>query len=472
MLIQRARAHASEILNIFIQDSASTTGAGKTGLLHNTASLTARYMRSTDTSSTSISLVTMTKGTYTSGGFIEIDATNMPGWYQFCPPDAVFASGTNTAIQLQGASGMAPCPIGIELISASDDNQTGNKTFGNFTIQRLILQPVDASPPVVWYNGAEFGPFINLQDGGTGYAAFTYAQIADLVTTAVRGATVLPTSGTLPTVGTGSNQIALSSGNVTTGAFAANALTSTAIQDGAFTAAKFAASSLDGKGNWNIGKTGYSLTPGTGLGNQTANITGNLSGSVGSVTGNVGGNVTGSVGSISGITFPTNFSALGINTSGHVSRVVLTDTTTNLTNGGGGGGSTTVYLSPLQTSVLTPIYTVNGATTWPLDIAQNSTPAILFAVTDGDGNPVSLSGKTVRLVAHDASKPFTTRGELETGGAGITIGGTDNNQVTATFTTNITGSIYSGAYKLWNVDDKALLSEGPLVIRPAPIDHT
>ena len=34
----------------------------------------------------------------------------------------------------------------------------------------------------------------------------------------------------------------------------------------------------------NNDKTGYSLTAGTGLGNQTANITGNLSGSVGSVT--------------------------------------------------------------------------------------------------------------------------------------------------------------------------------------------
>ncbi|HSG69801.1 MAG TPA: hypothetical protein VLA12_05270 [Planctomycetaceae bacterium] len=52
-------------------------------------------------------------------------------------------------------------------------------------------------------------------------------------------------------------------------------------------------------------KTGYSLTATTGLGNQTADITGNLSGSVGSVTGavgsvtgNVGGNVTGSVGSL------------------------------------------------------------------------------------------------------------------------------------------------------------------------------
>ncbi len=46
-------------------------------------------------------------------------------------------------------------------------------------------------------------------------------------------------------------------------------------------------------------KTGYSLTAGTGLGNQTANITGNLSGSVGSVTGAVG-SVT------SGVTVTTN----------------------------------------------------------------------------------------------------------------------------------------------------------------------
>lgn len=51
------------------------------------------------------------------------------------------------------------------------------------------------------------------------------------------------------------------------------------------TAAGIAAGALDGKGNWNVGKTGYTLTATTGLGNQTADITGSLSGSVGSVTG-------------------------------------------------------------------------------------------------------------------------------------------------------------------------------------------
>jgi hypothetical protein len=55
-------------------------------------------------------------------------------------------------------------------------------------------------------------------------------------------------------------------------------------------------------------------------------------GAVASVTGNVGGNVVGSVGSIAGVTFPTNFGSLLINASGHVSRVVLVDTTTTNTD--------------------------------------------------------------------------------------------------------------------------------------------
>jgi len=74
----------------------------------------------------------------------------------------------------------------------------------------------------------------------------------------------------------------------------------------------------------NNDKTGYSLTAGTGLGNQTADITGSLSGSVGS---------------ISGVTFPTNFNALGINSSGHVSLVTLVDTTTTNTDMRGTDGA-------------------------------------------------------------------------------------------------------------------------------------
>jgi hypothetical protein len=75
------------------------------------------------------------------------------------------------------------------------------------------------------------------------------------------------------------------------------------------TAAILADTGTDGVVVAAASKTGYSLTATTGLGNQTSNITGSLSGSVGSVTGavgsvtgNVGGNVTGSVGSVTGLT--------------------------------------------------------------------------------------------------------------------------------------------------------------------------
>jgi hypothetical protein len=96
-------------------------------------------------------------------------------------------------------------------------------------------------------------------------------------------------------------------GTVTTTTTATNVTTVNGLAAGVVTAASIAASALNGKGDWNVGKTGYTLTATTGLGNQTANITGNLSGSVGSVTGavgsvtgNVGGNVVGSVGSVTG----------------------------------------------------------------------------------------------------------------------------------------------------------------------------
>ena len=84
-------------------------------------------------------------------------------------------------------------------------------------------------------------------------------------------------------------------------------------------------------------KTGYSLLATTGLGNQTANITGSLSGSVGSVTGAVGSVTSGvTVSDKTGFSlsqaFPSNFASLGINSSGHVSRVVLVDTTTTNTD--------------------------------------------------------------------------------------------------------------------------------------------
>lgn len=106
----------SRCFDIFINDSSVTTGAGLTGLAFNTGSLTAYYHRDTAASATAITLATMTLGTFTSGGFVVVDGTNMPGWYQLCPPNAAFASGAKSvSIGLKGAANMAPANIRVQI---------------------------------------------------------------------------------------------------------------------------------------------------------------------------------------------------------------------------------------------------------------------------------------------------------------------------------------------------------------------
>lgn len=107
----------SVILEIGIENSASA-GNGKTGLAFNTASLTAYYKIDGAAAPVAITLVTCTLGTWTSGGFKEVDATNMPGKYELHVPDAAFASGGLVTIFLKGASGMFPTDIIVELGTA------------------------------------------------------------------------------------------------------------------------------------------------------------------------------------------------------------------------------------------------------------------------------------------------------------------------------------------------------------------
>ena len=107
----------SKIIHIFIQDSSKSDGSGLTGLLYNSAGLTAYYVRPGDATATAITLVDIvTLGTYVSGGFKEYDSTNMPGIYEFHLPDAVLASGADqVVVMLKGAANMAPVPIEIQL---------------------------------------------------------------------------------------------------------------------------------------------------------------------------------------------------------------------------------------------------------------------------------------------------------------------------------------------------------------------
>ncbi len=126
----------SIIQDVMIYDSSVTTGAGLTGLAFNTGSLVASYVRP-GAARVAITLATQTvTGAYSSGGFVEIDATNMPGLYRLDVPNAALASGARSVVvMLKGAANMVPMVLEIAL--TANDNQNA-ATFGLTNLDAAI----------------------------------------------------------------------------------------------------------------------------------------------------------------------------------------------------------------------------------------------------------------------------------------------------------------------------------------------
>lgn len=280
MKISRNVGATSQILQIFIADSSSTTGAGLTGLVFNTSSLTAYYHKDLDTTATAISLVTMTVGTFTSSGFKEIDATNMPGWYQFCPPNAALSTGSSVGFLLKGAANMAPLPIEVDLDSQVDVRQWNGTN---------VSAPATAGIPDVNVKNID-----NDAASASGTVTFPNATLAS---------TTNITAGTITTVTNLTNA-------ATAGDFTAVMKTSI----GTAVAASAVASVTGNVGGNVTGSVGSVVgAVGSVTGNVGGNVTGSVGsvvGAVGSVTGNVGGNVVGSVASVTAAVTVSGTSAL------------------------------------------------------------------------------------------------------------------------------------------------------------------
>ena len=108
---------------------------GATGLTASTAGLSARYNR-TRTASVSIPLVARTIAqAWTSGGFAEVDATNMPGVYRLDIPDAALAAGADdVTIVVRGASGTNGAVMTVKLSSGGlTSAQTASAVWGALT---------------------------------------------------------------------------------------------------------------------------------------------------------------------------------------------------------------------------------------------------------------------------------------------------------------------------------------------------
>ena len=106
------------MITVFIQNSTSTIGAGLTGLSYNSAGLVWNYFTEDASGTTSVTLATMTLGTWATGGFVQVSSAGLPGFYEIGLPNALTTNTTTTrswgVMQLSGAANMVPVNVEIQ----------------------------------------------------------------------------------------------------------------------------------------------------------------------------------------------------------------------------------------------------------------------------------------------------------------------------------------------------------------------
>lgn len=261
---------SSQRIPVTLNDSSSTTGGGLTGLAFNTASLVCYYWREDEANAnaTAVTLATATRGTWATGGFVEKDATNMPGEYEFSIPNAALASGAKwVKIKFKGAANLAPRTILIRLMSVNiDDAVRGGMTAlpnanaeaagGLYTrgtgagqIRQDANGRIDANAKA-WIDGTI--PAVNvtgvpLVDDkyllGTIYSTPATAGIQDINVKNMNNVAATPITTIKAVQGLAVDGVVTTLSNLPS--IPANWLTAAGIASGAFTNAKFAASAID-----------------------------------------------------------------------------------------------------------------------------------------------------------------------------------------------------------------------------------
>jgi hypothetical protein len=344
----------SRLVRVFIQDSTSAAGAGLTGLTSASAGLACYYSRVGDASATAVTLTAGTLGTWSSGGFVAVDGTNMPGVYELGLPNAVLASGSTCVhVILRGAANMVPVLVEIEL----DAIDYQDSVRGGFTALPNAAAGTNTGLPVVgtqvpnatagaanglFINGANTGPSslsgglsitnstgdaltltssgsngsgLNASGNGTGDGIKGTGGVTGHGLHAIGGATsgsgfraeaTTNANGvTFAGAGTG-HGIAVIGGATGNGLNAAGGATSGSAFKVAGTAGNAIGVEIVGQGSAagmsvTGGATGdgFKAVAGTGGADFRANHTGDM---VGNITGNLAGNVSGTVSSVATVT--------------------------------------------------------------------------------------------------------------------------------------------------------------------------
>jgi hypothetical protein len=109
-----------QTIDVFLQDSSSSTGGGLTGLTHASSGLTCYYRRGATGTVTQLTLASQTVGgAHTDGGFVELDSTNAPGTYRLDLSDAMVSTEGTLTIYLHGATNLLQTPIRVHVASAT-----------------------------------------------------------------------------------------------------------------------------------------------------------------------------------------------------------------------------------------------------------------------------------------------------------------------------------------------------------------
>ena len=284
MIVTKATLNQSITLRIVD----STDGTPETGVISTTTGIDMWYRReaATFTAITEATLAALTTA-HTDGGIRHI----RDGWYRLDVPDAAFATGVD-GVQIGGTlTGMV---VHAPYVQLSDADMFDGVRLGLTALPNAAADAAGGLP---------------LSDDG-GLDIDAVAVIATAVGTDGTNLTEAGGTGdqltainlpnqTMDIVGSITGNLSGSVGSVTAGVtLAAGAVTDASLAGGLeivfetdfatnynVTRNAWVTNGTDFIGTgWNVGKTGYTLTATTGLGNQTANITGNLSGSIGSNT--------------------------------------------------------------------------------------------------------------------------------------------------------------------------------------------
>jgi hypothetical protein len=267
----------SVLCRIFIQDSSSTVGAGLTGLTSGSAGLVCYRARDDDgnAAGTQITLSGGTRGTWRSGGFVEKDATNMKGVYEFGIPNAALGTGSRSVqIVFSGATNMVPCVLEIALDGFDNQSTTDGGLSKLTSLTFTGANKVDASVrdwvgDTIPARNVTGVPIIDVEywdgvaiaepatDGVPDVNVKNINNVATTPVTTIKAVQGLATDGVVPTVTTLTNLPSIP----------ANWLT----------AAGIAAAALNGKGDWMVSytqPTGFlAATFPTGTIANTTNIT-------------------------------------------------------------------------------------------------------------------------------------------------------------------------------------------------------